>query len=151
MSEEQKQFEVLSVYAKDVSLEAPKVRELLGQSVQPALNISFSVKAEPLPDDRYEVALTLTIKATHEDNALFIIEVVQAGQFLIKGFNEQQQMSEMINVHAPTHLFPYVRELVDNLALRAGFPAIVLKPINFMAVFQQQLQKQQQAQQAAEH
>ena len=69
--------------------------------------------------------------------------------FVIDGFS-QQQMSEMINVHAPSSLFPYAREAIDSLALRAGVSAITLKPINFMAVYQQQLQ-QQQAKQGAEH
>jgi len=150
MSEEQKKFELISVYAKDISLEAPKVSDLFGSAAQPNLNVSFNVESKTIRENIYEVALTLTVKATHEEDTIFIIEIVQAGHFDIRGFTEKQ-MPEMLNVHSPGNLFPYAREAIDSLALRAGVRAITLQPINFMAVYQQQLQASQQAQQGTEH
>jgi preprotein translocase subunit SecB len=46
---------------------------------------------------------------------------------------------------APTILFPYAREAVDNLVVKGGFPALMIAPVNFDALFRQAV-----AQQAAE-
>jgi preprotein translocase subunit SecB len=46
-------------------------------------------------------------------------------------------------VTCPNILFPYAREAVSDLVVRAGFPPVLLNPINFEALYLQQ--KQQQA------
>ncbi|OIQ86093.1 protein-export protein SecB [mine drainage metagenome] len=46
----------------------------------------------------------------------------------------------------PNILFPYAREAVSDMVTRAGFPPVLLSPINFEALFLQQ--KQHQAEQA---
>ena len=38
-------------------------------------------------------------------------------------------------------LFPYVREAMSDLVTRAGFPQLLLAPVNFDALYQQHLQK----------
>jgi preprotein translocase subunit SecB len=47
----------------------------------------------------------------------------------------------------PNILFPYLREAVSSVSVRGGFAPVLLNPINFDAIYQQQ--KQQQAQPAA--
>ena len=39
----------------------------------------------------------------------------------------------------PAVLFPYARESVADATMRAGFPPVQLAPINFEALYQQQL------------
>ena len=41
----------------------------------------------------------------------------------------------MKGAYCPNILFPYVRETLDNLVVRAGFPPVILAPINFDAIF----------------
>jgi preprotein translocase subunit SecB len=48
-----------------------------------------------------------------------------------------------LGVVCPNILYPYLREVVSDLAVRAGFAPVLLNPINFDALYQQQ---QQQAQ-----
>ncbi|MDX1735222.1 MAG: protein-export chaperone SecB, partial [Halioglobus sp.] len=43
---------------------------------------------------------------------------------------------------APNILFPYARETIDNLCVKGGFPAVMLAPVNFDALY---MQAQQQA------
>ena len=43
-------------------------------------------------------------------------------------------------------LFPYLREAVDALVVKGGFPALALQPVNFEALYRQ---AQQQAEQKA--
>jgi preprotein translocase subunit SecB len=37
----------------------------------------------------------------------------------------------------PNVLFPYARETVSDVVTRAGFPSVLLAPVNFEALYQQ--------------
>ena len=52
----------------------------------------------------------------------------------------------MLGAMCPNILFPYLRESVDALVVKGGFPALMLAPINFDALYQQRLMQEQQAQ-----
>jgi len=45
----------------------------------------------------------------------------------------------VLAVHCPAVLFPYARETVASATMHAGFPPVQLAPINFEALYQQQL------------
>ena len=51
---------------------------------------------------------------------------------------------------APSLLFPYLRETIDSLAVKGGFPPISLQPINFEALYRQAAQQAAQQQQGSE-
>ncbi len=70
-----------------------------------------------------------------------LYEASQAGVFTIKGI-PQDQMQPLLAVHCPSVLFPYARETVADAIGRAGFPPVHLAPINFDALYQQQLAQQ---------
>ena len=75
------------------------------------------------------------------------MEVHQAGLFLCKDFDEAQ-LEQLLATMCPNILFPYAREAIDGLVIKGSFPALMLSPINFDALYAQQ--KQAQEQQAAE-
>jgi preprotein translocase subunit SecB len=54
------------------------------------------------------------------------------------------QLQPVLAIHCPTVLFPYLRETVADAIARAGFPPVHLAPINFEALYQQQLAQMQQ-------
>ena len=51
-------------------------------------------------------------------------------------------MGPVLGVVCPNIVFPYVRETVSDLINRSGFPPVLLAPINFEALYQQQLAQQ---------
>jgi preprotein translocase subunit SecB len=84
-----------------------------------------------------------------DEETAFLVEVQQAGIFFITGFEPRNQLRRVLGTAAPNILFPYARENIDSLVVKGGFPAIMLAPVNFDALFEQALQQQaQQAQQA---
>lgn len=86
-----------------------------------------------------------------EEKTAYLIEICQAGIFTISGFPEQE-MGPLIGSYCPNILFPYAREAVSDLVTKGGFPPMLLAPINFDALYMQQIQMaQQQAQQATPH
>ena len=86
-----------------------------------------------------EVVLVLTVEATLEDEAAFVVEVHQAGVFTAKDF-EPAQLEHLLATVCPNILFPYAREAIDALVVKGSFPALTLAPINFEALYAQQKQ-----------
>ncbi len=143
MSEQQ--FEINRIYVKDVSTESPNAPEIFQVSWEPEINLNLNNSARALDEDKglYEVSLTLTVTATLEEQTAYVIEVEQAGIFTLQGF-EQEQQAYVIGAMIPNILFPYARETISSLSQKAGFPAMLLNPIDFNGLFQQHLQSQAQ-------
>ncbi len=90
------------------------------------------------------MVLTLSVTVNNGDEVAFIVEVQQAGIFLIKGLDDAS-MSHTLGAFCPNILFPYAREAIDNLVVRGSFPALMLAPVNFDALYAQELQRMQEA------
>ncbi|MGK0440994.1 MAG: preprotein translocase subunit SecB [Pseudohongiellaceae bacterium] len=139
MAESEQQYSVQRLYVKDASFESPLGVEVFTKQWTPEIKVDLGSKNTKLSDDQYEVVLSVTITGKLEDKVAFLIEVHQAGAFLIKGLDDEQ-LRRAIGVMCPNLLFPYAREAVDALALKGGFPAIGLQPVNFEALYIQALQ-----------
>jgi preprotein translocase subunit SecB len=111
--------------------------------------VGLRTRGEQIQPDVYESVLTVTLTAKVGDRTLFLVEASQAGIFTIRGV-PPDRLQPLIAINCPTVLFPYIRETLADAVTRAGFPPVHLAPINFEALYQQQLaQMQQQPQPAA--
>jgi len=144
MSEENQQFAIQKIYLKDVSLESPRSPQVFTDGEwQPEINVQINTSSQTLSEDTYEVVLTITVTAKQDENTAFLIEVKQAGIFSLSGFSEDN-MAGMVGAYCPETLFPYAREAISDLVGKGGFPQLLLAPVNFNALFAQQVQQQQQ-------
>jgi preprotein translocase subunit SecB len=130
------QFQIQRIYLKDLSFEAPLGVEGFAQKVQPNIEQELNTQITRIDDNHHEVVLLLTITAKADNRTLFLVEVKQAGLFMVKGI-EGMQLSQLLNTTCAQILFPYAREAVDNLLTRGTFPPLMMPPINFEAVFAQ--------------
>lgn len=145
-----RQFTVKRVYLKDLSFETPQGVATFNRQWKPQVNQDVSTKTGKLDDDHFEVVLTVTVTVKDEENTIYLVEVQQAGIFLVKGL-EGVQLAHVLNSLCPNILFPYAREVVDNVVTKGSFPALMLPPLNFDALFQQALaQSKAKAEGAAE-
>ena len=128
------QFAVERIYLKDLSYEAPLGVEAFTKKWSPKVNQDVNTKVRKVGDNRYEVVLTVTASVKDGDTTIYLIEVQQAGLFFINGLSDQQ-LPQALNSNCPALLFPYVREAIDSIALKGGFPALNLPPLNFDALF----------------
>ena len=123
------------LYLKDASFESPRSPDVFSESWNPEVQLEINSKTNTQTDDRFEVVLTVTLRAKAEGSkTALIIEVQQAGVFLIEGVDDAVRQRVLATV-CPNILFPYIRETVDSMAVRGGFPAIQLAPVNFDAVY----------------
>ncbi|MFW2403256.1 MAG: protein-export chaperone SecB [Gammaproteobacteria bacterium] len=131
------QFALELIYVKDMSFEVPNAPEVFTQNqAETQVNMNLQNAHKKVGDDSYEVTLTISLHATLEDRTMFMVELEQAGVFRISGFPDEA-MRQLISATCPSTLFPYARESVSSMIARGGFPAILLQPINFDALFAQ--------------
>lgn len=132
------QFAIEKIYVKDLSLENPGAPQSFQMTEAPQIEIGLRTRGEQIGPDMYECVLTLTVTARAGDKTVFLVEAAQAGLFAIRGV-APSQLQPVLAIHCPAVLFPYARETIADATLRAGFPPVHLAPINFDAVYQQQL------------
>lgn len=142
--EQGSQFSLQRIYVKDLSFEVPKSPEVFRKEWAPAIEMQLSTGHSHLEGDFYEVGLGITITARIEDEVAFIAEVEQAGIFLIQGLDEGS-LGHALGSFAPSLLFPYARETLDGMVVKGSFPALMLAPVNFDAIYAQELQRRQAA------
>ena len=138
-------FTIERIYVKDLSLENPNSPQSFLQSESPQIEVSLQTRGEPVGDGIFESVLTVTVTAKVGEQTLFLVEVAQAGIFQIRNIPEQD-LQPILGVHCPSILFPYARENVASAITHAGYPPVHLAPINFEALYAQQLQQMQAAQ-----
>jgi preprotein translocase subunit SecB len=141
--EEQVVFGIEKIYVKDLSLEIPNAPQIFLEQGAPAINVEFHTKAEQLGDGVYEAVLTVTVtsKLAEGDKTLFLVEAAQAGIFRISNV-PHEDIEPLLGIACPNILYPYAREAVSDMVTRAGFPPVVLQPMNFEAIYQHQKQMQ---------
>jgi preprotein translocase subunit SecB len=133
----QPQFAIEKLYIKDLSLEVPNAPGIFMEQGQPAVDLNLHTNGTHVRDDAYHVTLSVTVTAKMGDKTLFLIEVVQGGIFRISGVLPDM-LPQVLGITCPNLLYPYAREVVSDVSVRAGFMPIVLQPINFEMLYQQQ-------------
>ena len=134
--EEEQNFSIARIYTKDLSLESPRAPQIFEKQWNPKLGLEVDVLNEKLSDTLYEVILKLGVTVKTDDEVAFLVEIQQAGVFVLQGFDEQT-VEHILGSMCPNILFPYARETIDSLAVKATFPAPMLAPINFDAFMEQ--------------
>ncbi len=147
MADTPQTFALQRIYLKDASLESPASPMVFTKAWKPKFKVDLNTRSNVVSEKSHEVVLTVTLTAEIDDEKVLLIEVQQAGLFAIDGI-EGDTLKQVLAIACPNLLFPYAREAVDSMALKAGVPAVGLQPVNFEALFRE-AQKQAQAQQAA--
>lgn len=151
MAEENKQkFELRKVYVKDMSFESPMTPDIFrAGTTRPTVDIQLNVGHNTLGDDLYESIVTVTVTGKVDDKDAFIVEVHQAGLYEIAGVEPDKGLVAALEVSCPNMLFPFAREVVNDLVTRGGFPQLLLAPVNFEYLYKQKVRSEQQAAQPA--
>ena len=140
MSDEQPAFSIEKIYVKDLSLEVPSAPQVFLQAEQPQVEVQLGQASQQIQEGLYEVALKITVAAKAGDKTLFLVEAEQAAIFQIRNVPEAE-MGPVLGIVCPNIVFPYARETISDLISRSGFPPVLLAPINFEALYQQQLEQ----------
>jgi preprotein translocase subunit SecB len=135
------QLMILAQYIKDLSFENPNAPKSLMQNEQPQIGVAVNVSANPVSDTDVEVQLKLEGTATTNTGVLFSVELTYAGVFRIQNV-PQENLHPLMMIECPRLLFPFAREIVATSVRNGGFPPLMLDPIDFVALYQQQMSQQ---------
>ena len=120
----QRQFLVQRIYTKDISFEAPTTPQIFQENWSPEINVGLGSEVKQLGNGNTELVLSVNVEAKHDGKTVFLVEVKQAGLFLVQGFNDEETQA-LMGIAAPNVLFPYAREVVSDLVTRGSFPQFI--------------------------
>ncbi|HTJ97795.1 MAG TPA: protein-export chaperone SecB [Rhodocyclaceae bacterium] len=135
-------FNIEKTYVRDLSLEVPNAPHIFMEAETPEVEVQLQTSATPVGEGIFETTLNVTVTAKVGDKTVFLVEVNQAGLFRIENV-PQQDMEPILGIACPNILFPFAREVVASAVNRAGFPPVLLSPVNFEAVYQQRVAEMQ--------
>ena len=145
MQGEAPSLNVLVQYVKDLSFENPNApNSLAPQQSQPQININVNVGAQPLSATEFEVELKLEASAKTGESVMFAVELVYAGIFRIQNVPEAH-LHPFVLIECPRLLFPFARQILADATRNGGFPPLMLDPIDFVALYQQNAAQAQAA------
>lgn len=131
------QVGMLNQYIKDLSVENPNAPDSFGWEEQPQIDVQVNIQVTGVGEDIHEVAMTLAVKAEGSKGVQFNVELEYATIFGIRNVPDEQAHPFLFG-EAPRLIFPFARRVIADAVRDAGFPPLVLEPIDFNALYVQQ-------------
>ncbi len=141
-------LQILTQYIRDLSFEnAVAQKGLPSGDVQPEISVQVSLDARKRPTEhQYEVITKFRVQSVNANDKapLFLCELDYGGIFHIEGVPEDQ-MHPFLMIECPRMMFPYVRRIVSDMTRDGGFPPFNMDPIDFVALYRQEIARRMQS------
>jgi preprotein translocase subunit SecB len=142
-------YNLIGQYIRDLSFENPGAPgSILAGGPSPQFSVSINVSVKKQSDDVYAVELLLNAKAERESTVLFNVELAYGGVFRVRNVAENQ-LAPLLMVECPRLVFPFARQVLANTVQQGGFPPLMMEPVDFQALYVQNLRNLQAQQQKA--
>ena len=140
-------FNLVGQYVRDLSFENPGAPgTILAGGPNPSFSVSINVSVKKQADDLYAVELLLNAKAQRETTLLFNVELAYGGVFRLRNVPEAQ-LPPLLMVECPRLIFPFARQVLATTVQQGGFPPLMMEPVDFQALYLQNLRNLQAQQQ----
>ena len=148
----QVRLQILAQYIRDLSFENAVATKGAPQGeVQPEMAVQVSLDARKRGvEHQYEVVSKFRVTSTNkaDGTTMFLVELDYAGVFHIEGVPEDQ-MHPFLMIECPRLMFPFVRRIISDVTRDGGFPPFNMDPVDFVALYRQELARRAQSQPAA--
>lgn len=139
----QPQIGLIAQYVKDLSFENPNAPAVYQSQTNPRIDVQFNLGVVAIADDVHEASMKIEVRALMEnDQTAFAVELVYAGLFGVRNVPADQLQAFML-AEAPRLLFPFARRIVAEVVRDGNFPPLLLDPVDFGAMYQQQSEQAQ--------
>jgi preprotein translocase subunit SecB len=128
---------LISQYVKDLSFENPNAPAVYQNPAQPQIDVQFNIGSGQVGEDVHEVVLRVDVRAEADGQVAFIAELAYAGLFGIRNVPVEHIQPFLLG-EAPRLIFPFARRVLADAIRDGGFPPLLLEPIDFAALYQQQ-------------
>ena len=133
---------IISQYVKDLSVENPNAPDSFQWEEAPEMDVQFNIGARKIADEVHEVELKIAVSAKTPQGTAYIIDLAYCGLIGMRNLDEAQAHA-FTYAEAPRILFPFARRVVADAVRDAGYPPLMLEPIDFNGLYMQQLAAQQ--------
>ena len=128
---------LISQYIKDLSFENPNAPAIYQSQEAPQIDVQFNIASSQVGEDVYEVVLKVEVRAESDTTVAFIVDLSYAGLFGIRNVPAEHIQPFLLG-EAPRLIFPFARRVLADAVRDGGFPPLLLEPIDFAAMYQQQ-------------
>jgi preprotein translocase subunit SecB len=135
---------IITQYIKDLSVENPNAPESFKAEEAPQMDIQFNIAARQISQEVHEVELKIAVTAKLEMGPAYIIDLSYCGLIGMRNLDEAQAHAFTF-AEAPRVLFPFARRIIADAVRDAGYPPLMLEPLDFNGLYMQQLMAQQEA------
>lgn len=133
-------------YVRDLSFRVPGTPGIYAlQPLQPHVTVQLDVQARQAQENHpvFEVALLIKCSATTHQSVegqgppqtAFLLELAYCGIFTLQNVM-QAAVEPLLLAECPRLLFPFARNVLADITREAGFPPVMLQPIDFVAMLQ---------------
>lgn len=129
---------IITQYVKDLSVENPAAPDVFQWNEAPQIDVQFNIAAEAVADGVHEVTLKLTLTAAAQRGTMYIVDLAYSGLIGMRNIPEDQAHA-FLYAEAPRLLFPFARAVVASAVRDAGFPPLMVDPVDFGGIYAQQL------------
>jgi len=134
---------LINQYIKDMSVENPNAPECFNWQLQPDIDLQFNIGSTKIADEVHEVELKINVTAKTDRGNLYLVELSYCGLIGIRNVPDDHA-HQFLFAEAPRMLFPFARRVVADAVRDAGFPPLMLDPIDFQGLYLQQLQQRRE-------
>lgn len=135
-------IQIERIFLTKLEFETKNLRQGFDMKWRPKVGVEMTVSNTEIDDSEYEVSLEVKLDVALGSLDIFTVDVIQSGVFNVEDSPARQSI---LAAECPTILFPYAREAIDNVVIKATLPAIALAPINFREVVQRAMDENEPA------
>jgi preprotein translocase subunit SecB len=129
---------IITQYVKDLSVENPNAPDVFQWPEPPQIDVQFNIGSETVSADVHEVTLKLTLTAASQRGTMYIVDLAYCGLVGMRNVPEDQAHA-FLYAEAPRLLFPFARSVAATAVRDAGFPPLMIDPVDFGGLYAQQL------------
>lgn len=136
-------MKILAQYIRDMSFENILAQKGIDGDVQPEISVEVNIDAKKRSvDNQYEVIIKTAIssKTKAKGEPMFLLELEYGGIFHIENL-PKDQLHPYLMIECPRMIFPFLRRIVSDVTRDGGFPPMNLEPIDFMALYRNEIQR----------
>lgn len=138
-------------YIRDLSFENPNAPGILKASAgKPNMDMTINIGLREVADEElpglYEVSLRIRAAAKRGETTAFIAEVDYAASVTIGAEVPKDALHPLLMIEIPRLIFPFARQIICDLSQQGGFPAVMIAPVDFQALYVQKFSAEMDAQ-----
>jgi len=131
---------VITQYVKDFSFENPNAPAIYQTQIVPKVDIQVNINSAQVGEDVFEVVLKIEVKAEHEGQVAFLVDLAYAGLFGMRNV-PAESVEPFLLAEAPRILFPFARRVLADAVRDGSFPPLMLEPLDFTGIYMAQLEQ----------